>query len=179
MKCVACDSQLVPDLHEGLEVLSCPNGDGTFLPGDTLLAVVRRRVEDRPVGEEDEALAESASTALDSSPESVRTCPVCGGAMNKLTYAYQSGVIIDTCPADGVWVDTGELRRIEAWVEGSERLAASERAQWQPQLDQLERAQDQSLAREEGSVHSRFGGMFVTSLSSWWFARNDASRNRR
>jgi Zn-finger nucleic acid-binding protein len=44
-----------------------------------------------------------------------RTCPLCGRAMSKLNYAYNSNVIVDLCGnCNGLWVDRGEVEKI-AW----------------------------------------------------------------
>ena len=48
---------------------------------------------------------EKASTA--------RQCPQCGAPMREFNYAYDSNVFLDRCPkCDGIWADSGEIRRI-------------------------------------------------------------------
>jgi Zn-finger nucleic acid-binding protein len=39
-------------------------------------------------------------------------CPRCGDLMARFNYAVSSGVILDRCGKDGVWMDAGELERI-------------------------------------------------------------------
>lgn len=174
MDCPTCSATLVTTTHEGLDIAACPNGDGMFLPGDTLLAAVRSRSEDR--AEHDENIALATAKPVSPATEQARTCPACGATMNKLTYAYESGVLIDTCAAHGVWLDNGELKRIEAWVEGSERVAAGEAASWHARLDIVEMESDHEAARASGSVHFGPVGKLTRSLSRWWLQRDDAER---
>jgi Zn-finger nucleic acid-binding protein len=39
-------------------------------------------------------------------------CPDCGELMNRVNYARTSGVIVNTCPAHGIWFDHDGLRRV-------------------------------------------------------------------
>jgi Zn-finger nucleic acid-binding protein len=45
--------------------------------------------------------------------------------MNRLNYGKQSGILIDRCPADGLWFDGDELDAVLRWMRlGGERQAA-------------------------------------------------------
>jgi Zn-finger nucleic acid-binding protein len=52
-------------------------------------------------------------------PDTVRyiPCPRCKKLMNRVNFAHTSGVIMDVCKADGVWLDRGELQRVVGFVE--------------------------------------------------------------
>jgi Zn-finger nucleic acid-binding protein/RNA polymerase subunit RPABC4/transcription elongation factor Spt4 len=56
-------------------------------------------------------------------------CPECGQVMARANFATRSGVLIDRCPAHGIWFDRDELSRILAFVRdgGKERAEALER----------------------------------------------------
>lgn len=43
-------------------------------------------------------------------------CPRCATLMNRVNFAKSSGVIMDVCKADGVWLDRGELQRVMEFV---------------------------------------------------------------
>ena len=45
-----------------------------------------------------------------------RHCPVCDALMHRENFKSHSGVIIDVCPIDGVWLDAGELKQIQEWM---------------------------------------------------------------
>ncbi len=45
-----------------------------------------------------------------------RTCPICGGLMNRQNYGRRSGIILDVCAQHGVWFDRHELEQVLAWL---------------------------------------------------------------
>lgn len=59
-------------------------------------------------------------------PDTVRyiPCPRCTKLMNRVNFAHSSGVILDVCKADGVWLDRGELQRVMGFVEQGGLAAA-------------------------------------------------------
>ncbi|NDC23341.1 MAG: hypothetical protein EB078_06810 [Proteobacteria bacterium] len=51
--------------------------------------------------------------------------------MNALNYAYQSGVVIDTCPnGHGVWLDSGELEKVQIFKESQDRALEESPEVW-------------------------------------------------
>ncbi|MBF0328951.1 MAG: zf-TFIIB domain-containing protein [Nitrospirae bacterium] len=62
-------------------------------------------------------------------------CPVCSKLMNRVNYGAKSGVILDSCKAHGVWLDSGELRHLFEWVKLGGRLLEKER-QEQRRIDE-------------------------------------------
>jgi Zn-finger nucleic acid-binding protein len=62
-------------------------------------------------------------------PETVRyiPCPRCSKLMNRVNFAKASGVVMDVCKADGVWLDRGELQRVVDFVEQGGLSVARER----------------------------------------------------
>lgn len=67
------------------------------------------------------------------SAETVRyvPCPRCGSLMNRVNFAKSSGVIMDACRTDGVWLDRGELQRVLGFIDagGLETQRAREKEQ--------------------------------------------------
>ena len=63
------------------------------------------------------------------SPDTVRyiPCPRCQKLMNRVNFAKSSGVIVDVCKTDGVWLDRGELQRVVGFVEAGGLSVARER----------------------------------------------------
>ena len=45
-------------------------------------------------------------------------CPKCAKLMNRVNFAKSSGVIVDVCKSDGVWLDRGELQRVVGFIDG-------------------------------------------------------------
>jgi len=44
-------------------------------------------------------------------------CPACTKLMNRTNFAHVSGVIVDVCRTDGIWLDRGELEQIIRFIE--------------------------------------------------------------
>ncbi len=119
--CPSCSTPLDVVTHEGVELDRCPQGHGIWLDRGELRAVVLSEIEDRPVDEElsalDAAARDHGQNLLAEVSRGPRNCPVCATAMRITEYAG-SGVAIDECLEHGVWLDDGELERIEAYAEG-------------------------------------------------------------
>lgn len=124
--CPSCTATLDVVTHEGVEVDRCPEGHGIWLDKGELRAVVLSEVADRPREEElsalDAANADHGQALLSEVARGTRDCPVCAAPMRITEYAG-SGVAIDECRTHGVWLDEGELERIEAYAEGIRAVA--------------------------------------------------------
>ena len=44
-----------------------------------------------------------------------RKCPVCQKMMNRVSAGARSGVVTDQCRYHGLWLDSGELKRLFEW----------------------------------------------------------------
>ncbi len=42
-------------------------------------------------------------------------CPVCQKLMNRESFAYKSGVVINSCKDHGIWLDNGQLKSLFEW----------------------------------------------------------------
>ncbi|HUM01413.1 MAG TPA: zf-TFIIB domain-containing protein [Thermoanaerobaculia bacterium] len=69
-----------------------------------------------------------------------RKCPACGDLMNRTNYSGGSGIILDVCGKDGVFLDRGELTGIVDFLEkgGWERLKKRERERLREEVAALE-----------------------------------------
>jgi Zn-finger nucleic acid-binding protein len=124
-------------------------GHGLWLDHDDLRQIVRSTAADRTEEEEQQALETQGNLPGSDAP---RACPDCAQPMVAMTYAYESGVLIDQCSAHGIWLDGNELDRIEAWYEGTDRLADSEAGAWRGKLDQIAVDQEAMFDAEEMKV---------------------------
>jgi len=48
---------------------------------------------------------------------SYRRCPICFELMRRQNYMEHSGVIMDVCHKDGIWLDAGEFKQIQEWMQ--------------------------------------------------------------
>jgi Zn-finger nucleic acid-binding protein len=179
--CVQCHAPLQLTSHEGVQLLECPSGHGVFINAEALTAAVHDRTLDRSEVEEQQAEAAQGPRAVEQleATEGVRTCPSCGEPMAKRVYAYESGVPTDVCDEHGVWLDQGELERIEAWYEAQERHHDADTAVWGGQhgkLEQLEQQHEQRLAEQQGALHFGPVGWVLRHASYAWYRKDDVGR---
>ena len=98
-----------------------------------------------------------------------RRCPLCAVRMNRTNYGTQSGILLDRCPAHGLWFDGDELDAVLRWVRlGGERLAAERDAREVREKASLARFRVEPKAPED-AVHELQHGDddFLGSLARW------------
>jgi Zn-finger nucleic acid-binding protein len=127
--CPACNGLLETYDHEGVELDRCPLGHGIWLDRGELQRVVTSEQEPRTSDEQREAVEasdrdSSGRNVVEEIADDRRPCPVCRSEMNLTEYAG-SGVAIDECRRHGIWLDAGELERIEAYGEAMRRGTTS------------------------------------------------------
>ena len=86
-----------------------------------------------------------------------RHCPVCDGLMHRENFMNHSGVIIDVCHTDGVWLDAGELKQIQEWMAlgGSHKNTTQKDNQKRHILEarkERKRAENNHQSREKSTV---------------------------
>ncbi len=55
-----------------------------------------------------------------------KKCPICQEIMGRFNYKSVSGVIVDRCPAHGIWLDAGELAQLIEWKRAGGEIKAKE-----------------------------------------------------
>lgn len=176
--CVHCHAPLQLQPHESVHLLACPSGHGVFIHADALRAAVRDRTADRPEHEERTAEAAQRPHAVEElvATEGLRTCPTCGVEMAKQVFGYESGVPTDVCAEHGVWLDQGELQRIEAWYEAQERHKDADTREWggaDGRLEQIEAESERQRARDITAAHWGPVGWFLGKADYAWSRRDD------
>ena len=98
-----------------------------------------------------------------SGSESVRPCPVCRQGME---HEREHGVEIDVCEEHGVWLDAGELDKIQMVVEGWEDALPDDLRKFGPRLrmvQEKEKDDDDSSQhpnKDESLISAAIGGIF-------------------
>ena len=160
MKCPNCDNVLQPVDYEGIKIETCDGCRGEWLDAGELAHIVKAR-EARFNAEERKAItAATGITPVNLEDRGRRlTCPNCGGQTEALNYGGNSGIIIDRCAhCRGVWLDEGELEKIqmvaESWQDGLPDHLARHGARLREIADEVEQG--------GGTKVSRFG--FVNAI---------------
>ncbi|MEP6620380.1 MAG: zf-TFIIB domain-containing protein [bacterium] len=163
--CARCGAEATRDLLDGQVSLACPRcveemqtlrlGDtvvrecaacgGVWMDPATLQALCNAREEHSAVMS---TLAARVPT-LGATSDVVRyvPCPCCAKLMNRVNFSKSSGVIMDVCKADGVWLDRGELQRVIDFVEHGGLSVARDR-----ERERLADEQRRLAAKESGRI---------------------------
>lgn len=116
LNCPSCEQTLRPAFYEGVKVQLCLNCKGIFMNRQELHRIEATREAD---------IAQDQVPPSRSGGDLDRECPKCGIAMVKQTYGRIRTTEIDTCEAcDSVWLDRGELDRVQADFELAEDNSA-------------------------------------------------------
>jgi Zn-finger nucleic acid-binding protein len=79
-----------------------------------------------------------------------RKCPVCRELMYRINFGARSGVIVDQCKTHGVWLDSGELKRLLEWKKAGGQLL-HEQVRQRKEKEEKERQERLRVYRETGS----------------------------
>lgn len=156
--CPRCKGTLVQSTHDGVEVARCDRCKGYWMRAKDLgeaIAAKGRAAEPAAQG----VLAhESAARPTRSEAELLRElrCPTCNQLMERLNYQGSSGIILDRCRVGhGIWLDDGELERVQTFCEAWEARADETAAKYKGLLAKVA---ESSREREEADAASRFQG---------------------
>jgi Zn-finger nucleic acid-binding protein len=124
--CPVCQSNLEAKTVADASVDVCPRCGGVFFDQDELAAAKRSGLAKLD--------AEIECREKVEEPKGPKLCPKCRVGMDAYRYQYTSNIVLDTCPdCGGVWVDDGELSRMEEfgtqtpdWVAEKKAVAVSE-----------------------------------------------------
>lgn len=116
LACIICSRPLTDLVLEGVTVHACTD-HGAWLQPEQLDAITEDHTDEATPEQEAEAWTYSEANPPELVEERFRSCPVCARTLRKDDWKYGSGVVVDVCDEHGLWVDRGEIERIEAWQE--------------------------------------------------------------
>jgi Zn-finger nucleic acid-binding protein len=121
LPCPACSIGMPPRQVGGVGVNECLTCHGLWAPGESFDLLVSRAIDARQHATPAELHAlKPRVTGSNPAHQGVqyRNCPECDGPMARRNYRKKSGIIIDTCPEHGVWLDADELEQIAGFILG-------------------------------------------------------------
>ena len=119
--CPRCKTGLVAVDYEGVAVDACARCGGEWLDAGELKQIVDAR-EREWAAQDLEAMKKATIKGVPLYQVREKLpCPVCGQAMETFNYGGDSGIVLDRCRAcGGVWLDGGELEKVQVLVEASD-----------------------------------------------------------
>jgi Zn-finger nucleic acid-binding protein len=139
MDCPNCHQGLQGVDYQGVHIETCPACGGDWLDAGELQNIVTAR-QIRFSEKECEAVAQAATiTGVRLTAQNRHlTCPKCGGTTQPVNYGDDSGLIIDKCAnCNGVWLQRGELDKIDELVHGWDDELPDDLAKYGPKLRQV------------------------------------------
>ncbi len=136
--CPDCRVPLVGRKTGVLAYAECSRCGGLFVSNEVFGKVVEgadARATARAVEGEDPPEVETLPKRFH-----YRKCPFCEGLMARRNYGAASGVILDVCGKDGVFLDRGELTAVVEFLEGGgwEKVKKRERERLSEEISSLE-----------------------------------------
>jgi len=155
MRCPHCDATLRPLDYEGVHLETCDSCHGEWLDAEELKHVIEAR-EQRFSKEERQVIANTTSiTGVDCRiADRDLHCPKCDGKTDAINYGGDTGIIIDKCTeCGGIWLDKGELEKIQMLVEAWEQKLPEDVRQHQKKV----RLDAQQVDAGDDFGHARYG----------------------
>jgi len=161
LPCPVCSTLMPPRQVGGAGVNECLSCHGLWTPGESFDALVARAIEARENANPAELqVLKPRVTGANPAGQQVlyRKCPECDGYMQRRNFRKKSGVIIDSCPSHGIWLDADELEQIAGFIlsggDGSSALRenAQERQQKAATAAAFARVETQALNRRYGAT---------------------------
>jgi Zn-finger nucleic acid-binding protein len=120
MNCPNCKRPLKLTSYEGIGIETCEACGGAWLDAPELGKIVAlRQVKFSENERQSIAKAAAIRGVVLSSVDRNLVCPKCGGTTDPVNFGGDTGIIIDRCTkCQGMWLDKGELEKIELLVEG-------------------------------------------------------------
>jgi Zn-finger nucleic acid-binding protein len=106
--------------YEGEHVHFCQTCWGYWLTRrqlDQITASVTYRFGEREAEVIHAALDSHGDANRQGSEDQPASCPVCGTVMQRKQYAANCPVRIDECAPHGIWLDTGEIKDLQVFIE--------------------------------------------------------------
>ena len=111
--CLRCQGSCVHLQHDGVEIDRCSKCGGVWLEQGELEEILETSQKRNTPPAENTSTNGPAAGVSKSALRDELACPFCSETMSVVNFAYDSGVIINRCPNHGIWLDSGELKRIE------------------------------------------------------------------
>lgn len=150
--CPVCGVELREIGYEGVPIDICYKCRGVWLDKGELAEIIRREKQFTP-SDFTEIKAEEGKERVDKR-ELVTPipCVICAEPMERFIYQETSGIVIDSCPrGHGVWLDKGELEKIQVFCERWEGKG-DETAKKYSEI--LKKVREDYQAREEEFIKS-------------------------
>lgn len=140
MFCPNCEAvELAEDKYEGVAVDKCPSCFGIWLDDGEIVQIIKSKEVEISSDLVEKTITNAFKGIPDKEISQKKQCPKCSKNLKVLNYDYSSGIIIDRCPeGHGIWLDNGEVEKVQAHREEWERKSVLKAKEWQKLVDKVE-----------------------------------------
>ena len=126
--------------YDGVELETCKKCRGIWLSYGKLTIIVRTKEREWPAATVEKVLASLRRSNVPPLGEDRDLhCPTCGVELDEVNYQGTSNIIVNPCPhLHGVWLDAGELRAIQVYLQYWAKYARENKAQIDAHFDEIE-----------------------------------------
>ena len=158
INCVNGCGSLKTASYEGVTIDICESCMGVWLDYSELSHIVNTKDEFWS-----NSYIESIKNeiGIPGTPESekgrVLLCPKCNEHMPPINYQYSSGVIVNSCKSNhGVWLDSGELEKIQIYMEHWSKKALENKSKYDEALSDVKAQHEERFTIDPSQGPSRF-----------------------
>ena len=164
--CPNCNKTLqtidIKSTKEHFYIEQCESCFGLFFDPEELAAILNSTISNS-IQIDYDRLGEISKNYKYNDNVVYKKCPVCRDLMNRKNFGTRSGVIIDTCKKDGIWLDGGELKRLMEWKKAGGMLLNEERAEQKKVHDEkMERRRSEQRKSFIDSSYAAGGGAYYS-----------------
>ena len=120
MDCPRCKLSLGTQDYEGRHILFCQECWGCWVGADDLRNILSDETTKWSKGEKQTIfltfMNKGDADRQGSEGKTIR-CPTCDGPMSKKRVDPDCPVVIDRCDEHGYWLDTGEIKELQMFIE--------------------------------------------------------------
>ena len=120
MNCPRCHLAFRKQTYEGVEVDFCDSCWGTWLDIDELPTIIE--AHELEFSDEDRDKVLDLYQASQAGPRGQIQCPKCRVFMEQIRYNGVIEILVDRCPEHGVWLDAGELKKVQVVAEQAQDI---------------------------------------------------------
>ncbi len=120
MNCPRCHLPLQRETYEGVEIDLCGECWGAWLDRGELSSIIRADELEFSDAERRKLLDLTRASKI--GPHAQLQCPKCRVFMEQIRYDESIAILLDRCPEHGVWLDAGELKRVQVAAEQSREI---------------------------------------------------------
>ncbi len=120
MDCPRCQLALADAEYEGQEVHFCGTCWGYWMTREQLNSIthaVQYSFDEQEVSAVKTALSRDGDANRQGSERDAVRCPVCEATMTRRNFSVDCPVKIDECDQHGLWLDTGEIKDLQVFIE--------------------------------------------------------------